>query len=77
MVRRKLKIIKRLEEFYNDFVLASYCKKDLELFKTKFKEYFESTLSQKFEKERKKPVLKSKKGGGRGYGYRSQEETTS
>lgn len=29
-----------IKEFYNDFVLASHCTKDLNLFKKKWKEHF-------------------------------------
>lgn len=40
--------MKELDEFYNDFVLASHCTKDLELFKKKFNEHFaKSTTSER------------------------------
>ena len=32
--------VKTIEEFYNDFVLASHCEKDRKMFIKKFKEYF-------------------------------------
>lgn len=54
---------KHAEEFYNDFVLGSICKEDLELFISKWKKHFEDDRKGIHSQGEKTPDQLNKSGG--------------